>query len=178
MKNADSYCFQKVLSDKDLHCFLGFLALIRVNLRNPWLMTCSTIVEDPLQIGPSFFQNKPNFSEDQNNRKLSFDKGLSKNCGLRRSEGQSQTKPIADLLAGSSKHEMRQLRRLFGMSVARRCPGNSKQAEWDCSQRRCCLLPSQNRPSPGLQSCERLTDIWTSHAISKLFLILKNNCGN
>ena len=61
MKNADSYCFQKVLSDKDLHCFLGFLALIRVNLRNPWLMTCSTIVEDPLQIGPSFFKTNPIF---------------------------------------------------------------------------------------------------------------------
>jgi len=59
----------------DLHWFLGFIRLIRVHLWNPWLMTCSTIIEDPLQIGP-FFAKQSQFPQRPNERKTNKDKGL------------------------------------------------------------------------------------------------------
>jgi hypothetical protein len=59
----------------DLHWFSGFIAVIRVHLWNPWLITCSTIVENPLQIG-LFLQNEANLRVVRNEGKLSFYKGL------------------------------------------------------------------------------------------------------
>jgi hypothetical protein len=43
--------------------------------RNPWLMACSTIVEDPLQIGP-FYAKQSQFAESENECKLNNNKGL------------------------------------------------------------------------------------------------------
>ena len=99
-------CFQTRIC-ADLHGFLGFIALIRVqpvryvqatshrlNLRNLRLMTLSTIVENTLQIGPVFFKTKPICRPRRIQVSSVLTKEYEEKARVGSESKQSQTKPI------------------------------------------------------------------------------------
>jgi hypothetical protein len=60
-------------------------------------MTYSTIVENPLQIGPVFFKTKPILRRDKIQVSSVLTKDYEEKAGLASKSKQSQTKPISML---------------------------------------------------------------------------------
>lgn len=166
----------------DLRRFLGFLALIRVNLRNPWLMTCSTIVEGPLQIGPSFFKTNPIFLRTRIIASSALTEVYQRiaACGDQKGKAKQSQLPAFWPEARSTKHETLNKRNGCAMTAVKRsCSTKSVSGQRGSrgprSLRRRCLLGSKNRSSLSLPSCERVTDIGAGYAILELSPISKNN---